>query len=45
MLSMLSRTRRPGHYLSGDAVIEEINKQGKKWVIGVPTKSMETKFS
>ena len=35
----LSRTGRHGHYQSGDAMIEEINKQAKKWVIGVPTQS------
>ena len=39
----MSRTNRPGHYQSGGAVIEEINKQGKKWVIGVPTQSQWTR--
>ena len=27
-----------GHYQSGDALLEEINKNAKKWIIGVPTK-------
>ena len=33
----LSRTKHYGHYQSGDAAVEEINKEAKKWVIGVPT--------
>ena len=33
----VSRTAREGHYQGGDAVLEEINKEAKKWVIGVPS--------
>ena len=33
----MSRNGKDGHYQGGDAIIEEINKQGKKWIIGVPT--------
>ena len=32
-----SRNNSGGHYQSGDAHVEEINKKAKKWVIGVPT--------
>ena len=31
-----SRIGRVGHYQSGDALLEEINKAAKKWVLGVP---------
>ena len=34
---VLSRTESVGHYQSGDAIIEEINKEGKRDVVGVPT--------
>ena len=33
----MSRNRKDGHYQGGDAIIEEINKQSKKWIIRVPT--------
>lgn len=33
----LSRTGRAGHYQSGDAAIEEVNKEGKRWIMGVPS--------
>ena len=32
---VLSRTNRIGHYQSGDAVIEEINKEAKRNLVGV----------
>ena len=32
-----SRNGKIGHYQGGDALLEEINKNAKKWVIGVPT--------
>ena len=32
-----SRTGNLGHFQSSDALIEEINKNGKKWALGVPT--------
>ena len=28
-----------GHYQGGDAILEEINKEAKQWMIGVPTKA------
>ena len=31
-----SRTGSLGHFQSGDALLEEINKNGKKWILGVP---------
>ena len=34
---MVSRTGREGHYQSGDAQLEEINKIGKKRTVGVPS--------
>ena len=33
---VLSRTGRLGHYQSGDAIIEEINKEAKRDLVGVP---------
>ena len=33
----MSRNGKDGHYQGGNAIIEKINKQGKKWIIGVPT--------
>ena len=33
----MSRNRKDGHYQGSDAIIEKINKQGKKWIIDVPT--------
>ena len=33
----MSRNGKDGHYQGGDVMIEEINKQGKEWIIGVPT--------
>ena len=33
---VLSRTNSTGHYQSGDALIEEINKEAKRDVVGVP---------
>ena len=32
---VLSRTRRSGHYQSGDTFIEEINKEAKRDLVGV----------
>ena len=32
---VLSRTDRAGHYQSGDAIIDEINKEGKRDLLGV----------
>ena len=34
---VLSRTNRIGHYQSGDAVTEEINKEAKRDLVGVPS--------
>ena len=36
---VLSRTDRAGHYQSGDAIIEEINKEGKRDLVGVPSET------
>ena len=36
---VLSRTRRLGYYQSGDAIIEEINKEAKRDVVGVPNET------
>ena len=36
---VLSRTGREGHYQSGDAIIEEINKEGKRDLVGVPSET------
>ena len=36
---VLSRTGRSGHYQSGDAVIEEINKEAKRDLVGVPNET------
>ena len=36
---VLSRTGRAGHYQSGDAIIEEINKEGKRDLVGVPNET------
>ena len=33
---VLSRTGRVGHYQSGDAIIEEVNKEAKRDLVGVP---------
>ena len=33
----MSRNGKDGHYQGSDVMIEEINKQGKEWIIGVPT--------
>ena len=33
---VLSRTGRLGHYQSGNAIIEEINKETKRDLVGVP---------
>ena len=35
----LSETRRLGHYQSRDAAIEEINKETKKDLIGIPNEA------
>ncbi len=32
-----TRTSKKGHYQGGDALLEEVNKEAKEWVIGVPT--------
>ena len=32
-----SRNGAAGHYQSGDAHVKEVNRNAKKWVIGVPT--------
>ena len=37
---VLSRTGSDGHYQSGDAIIEEINKEAKRDVVGVPNESL-----
>ena len=34
---ILSRTNQIGHYQSGDAVMEEINKVAKRNILGVPS--------
>ena len=36
---VLSRTGRSGHNQSGDAVIEEINKEAKRDLVGVPNET------
>ena len=36
---VLSRTARAGHYQSGDAIIEEISKEGKRGLVGVPNET------
>ena len=36
---VLSRTGRSGHYQSRDTVIEEINKEAKRDLVGVPTET------
>ena len=36
---VLSRTGHTGHYQSGDAIIEEINKEGKHDLVGVPNET------
>ena len=36
---VLSRTGHAGHYQSGDAIIEEINKEGKCDLVGVPNET------
>lgn len=36
---VLSRTGRVGRYQSGDAVIEEVNKEAKRDLVGVPNES------
>ena len=36
---VLSRTGHAGHYQSGDAIIEEINKEGKRDLVGVPSET------
>ena len=36
---VLSTTGHAGHYQSGDAIIEEINKEGKRDLVGVPNKT------
>ena len=35
----MSRTGRIGHYKSGDAIIEEINNEGKRDLVGVPNEN------
>ena len=35
----LNRTDRVGHYQSGDAIIEEVNKEAKRDLVGVPSSS------
>ena len=34
-----SRVGNIGHYQSGDVLLEEINKSGTKWTMGVPMNS------
>ena len=36
---VLSRTGRLGHYQSGGTIIEEINKEVKRDLVGVPNES------
>ena len=36
---VLSTTGHAGHYQSGDAIIEEINKEGKRDLVGVPSET------
>ena len=36
---VLSRTQRLGHYQSGDAAIEEVNKEAKRDLVGVPSEN------
>ena len=33
---VLCCTRRLGHYQGGDAIIEEINKEAKRDIVGIP---------
>ena len=41
----LSRTSRTGHYQSGDAIIEEVNKEAKRDLVGIPsTKEWKRSF-
>ena len=39
---VMSRTKSIGHYQSGNAMIEEINKEAKRDVVGVPSKRQWT---
>ena len=39
---VMSCTKSKGHYQSGDAMIEEINKEAKRDVVSVPSKSQWT---
>ena len=36
---VLSRTQRVGHHQSGDAIIEEVNKEAKRDLVGVPNET------
>ena len=38
-----SRTSRAGHYQSGDALVEEVNKEGKRWIMSLPTMKQWTR--